>query len=177
MKSFLVFQTIILTGFLSLSSNQNKQQEDCKVLIPEIADSYEGDCKNGLADGHGVASGIDQYKGKFKKGLPHGRGTYTWQNGSVYKGRWRKGERDGRGTYIKFIDNEEMVSKGIWQADTFLRDRRTKEYSVGHVLNVDRYTIRKIDEPSHDNNIDKHADDYNSWHGQKYKTGVLASSI
>ena len=32
------------------------------------------------------------------------------------------------------------------------------------------------DEPSHDKVFDTHADDYNSWHGHKYKTGVLASS-
>ncbi len=145
MKTILFFQAILFTGILSMSTNP-LQQNDCRVLIPEIAENYKGDCKNGLAHGQGVASGTDHYKGKFKEGLPHGRGTYTWEDGSIYKGRWREGERDGRGTYVKIVDNEEMISKGIWQADTFLRDRRTKEYSVGHVLNVDRYTIRKIDE-------------------------------
>ncbi len=53
-------------------------------------------------------------------------------------------------------------------------------YQLSKELLKDIYKLSSSfpsDEPSHDKVFDTHADDYNSWHGQKYKTGVLASSI
>ena len=53
-------------------------QTNCKVLDSDIAGSYVGGCKDGLADGKGEARGRDSYVGEFKAGLPHGQGTYVW---------------------------------------------------------------------------------------------------
>jgi len=38
-------------------------QEACLVLKPQIANRYDGECKNGLAHGKGIASGLDRYEG------------------------------------------------------------------------------------------------------------------
>jgi hypothetical protein len=69
----------------------------CKVLDKDIAESYEGDCLNGLAHGQGVAKGKDYYAGSFSKGLENGEGTYQWAGGDVYKGEWKDGRRTGWG--------------------------------------------------------------------------------
>lgn len=69
----------------------------CRVLDPDIADEYQGDCKDGLADGHGIAKGRDTYEGDFREGKPHGEGKYAWFNGDVYKGSWVEGRRNGWG--------------------------------------------------------------------------------
>jgi len=33
--------------------------QECKVLVENLSDSYEGECKKGLANGHGKAEGDD----------------------------------------------------------------------------------------------------------------------
>ncbi len=48
-------------------------------------------------------------------------------------------------------------------------------YQLSKELVKDIYKLSSSfpsDEPSHDIVFDTHADNYNSWHGQKYKTGV-----
>lgn len=140
------FSIIFFLAVQLFFHEKTSAQEQCKVLIPEIAETYEGGCRDGLAHGQGRAEGIDVYEGRFRNGLPHGRGTYTWSDGRMYDGRWREGKRDGRGTYIDIRDGEESAETGVWQADTFLRERRQRPYTMGHVLNVERYTIRKVDD-------------------------------
>jgi len=44
-----------------------KQTTNCKVLSVKLQVSYEGECKNRLANGEGTARGIDTYQGKFKE--------------------------------------------------------------------------------------------------------------
>lgn len=122
-------------------------QENCKVLIEEISETYEGKCKNGLAHGKGIAKGEDTYEGRFKKGLPHGKGIYIWANGNKYDGRWKEGERHGRGTF--YFTNEkgaEETKKGYWKNDTLINNIRTTGYNIGHVINLERYSIKKKDE-------------------------------
>ena len=90
-------------------------QETCKVLMPEIAQKYEGKCKKGLAHGRGIAQGKDTYKGSFKHGLPDGKGTYTWSTGERYEGDWKFGKREGVGTYFyKDNDGQAVMKTGIW---------------------------------------------------------------
>jgi len=134
--------------FVLYPATEIQAGDECEVLLPEISEEYEGGCRNGLAHGMGEASGDDRYEGRFRRGFPDGRGTYVWSDGSIYEGRWREGKRDGRGVY-KFIEDGVMKTKsGVWQADTFLRERVSRPYTVGHVLNVERYTVKKIaDEP------------------------------
>ncbi|MEI6061185.1 MAG: hypothetical protein WCR72_10775, partial [Bacteroidota bacterium] len=57
-------------------------QEKCRVLKPELVGTYEGKCKDGLANGKGIAIGTDRYEGQFTKGFPQGYGTYTWSTGA-----------------------------------------------------------------------------------------------
>ncbi len=95
-------------------------QEKCIVLVPEIAEQYVGGCKKGLADGHGVAMGLDKYEGDFKKGYPDGNGIYTWSTGESYEGEWKKGKRHGEGKYI-YIDNGKLiVQEGIWENGNYV---------------------------------------------------------
>ena len=82
----------LITPFLLVASVIHfsySQVGDCKVLKPEIAGIYSGDCKKGLANGKGIAEGIDKYEGKFKDGLPHGNGTYQYANGEIYQGDFK----------------------------------------------------------------------------------------
>lgn len=143
MKTLYVSLFFNLFALLSLSINAQEQQ-DCRVLLPALEGTYEGGCRNGLAHGRGIAVGEDRYEGRFREGLPHGTGIYTWSDGRVYDGRWRNGLRHGRGMYYHFEDGELTTLSGVWQADTFLRERRQRPYTVGVALNVERYTVRKV---------------------------------
>ncbi len=74
------------------------EEEKCRVMDPDIADDYKGECKEGLANGKGISKGRDTYEGDFLNGKPHGKGTYSWYNGDVYTGDWIDGLRQGWGT-------------------------------------------------------------------------------
>lgn len=139
------FSLIVLTNLLLLfSAYCYGQQNSCKVLIPEIAEMYEGSCKNGLAHKKGIARGTDTYEGYFRKGLPHGNGSYTWSNGDVYTGRWRNGKRHGKGTFT-FIQTDSLKRyTGLWKNDIYIGEEKVPPYSVGHVINLKKFTIRKI---------------------------------
>jgi hypothetical protein len=78
------YRSILIIALIS-GNIVYSQQNDCKVLKPEISDSYSGGCKNGLAEGKGVARGIDYYEGQFNKGMPAGKGTYYWADGTYYE--------------------------------------------------------------------------------------------
>ena len=65
-------------------------QTNCKVLDSDIAGSYAGACKDGLAHGKGTAKGKDAYEGDFIAGWPHGKGTYKWASGNSYTGDWQQ---------------------------------------------------------------------------------------
>ena len=67
------------------------------MLADSLKGTYEGDCKNGKADGKGKATGTDSYDGEFKNGLPDGIGKYNWKSGDYYEGEWKKGLKDGKG--------------------------------------------------------------------------------
>lgn len=73
----------------------------CRVLSQNLADSYSGGCKNGLAHGEGMAKGAHEYRGMFADGKPHGKGAYSWQNGDRYEGDWFDGKMHGRGSLVE----------------------------------------------------------------------------
>jgi hypothetical protein len=60
---------------------------------------YEGDIKDGKANGHGTTKWTDGavYVGKYKNDLWHGRGKMKWANGEVYEGSFMNGLRHGKG--------------------------------------------------------------------------------
>lgn len=97
-----------------------QEPANCKVLLPEISGSYEGECKKGLADGLGKATGVDQYEGEFKKGYPNGKGKYTWKNGDSYDGEWGKGMRNGYGQMTIKAEPKDSITVGYWSDNTFI---------------------------------------------------------
>jgi len=116
------------------------QQGDCKVLLPRLAGTYEGDCRKGLASGKGIAQGIDRYTGEFKKGLPDGQGVYRWADGNFYDGYWRQGLRDGAG---KMIYSSDSSLTGYWRADKYIGAKEIKNYEVLQSLYVARSTFTR----------------------------------
>ena len=51
-------------------------------------DTYDGDYKNDLKDGHGVFrwSTLDTYEGEVRNGVRHGKGVYRYADGRFYAG-------------------------------------------------------------------------------------------
>ncbi|TSA39004.1 MAG: hypothetical protein D4R64_01040 [Porphyromonadaceae bacterium] len=141
MKRAILFAGILtISLFVSVINAQN----DCKVLMPGISDSYTGSCKQGLADGPGEAFGIDQYKGKFKKGFPDGVGTYIWQTGETYKGEWKKGLREGDGKYtFKFMGRDSVLA-GVWKEDKYIGERALAPYVIDYRNNIGRVSCMKV---------------------------------
>ncbi len=94
--------------------------EDCRVMVPALQGTYEGKCKNGLAQGKGTARGTDTYTGFFTKGYPNGKGVYIWASGDKYNGEWNMGIREGEGTYTRTFDGKDSVIAGIWKDDLYV---------------------------------------------------------
>ena len=69
MKHLIIFFSLFLATHISVAQTAN-----CNVLLDAIKGTYTGGCKNGKADGEGVAQGTDSYEGSFKNGLPEGIG-------------------------------------------------------------------------------------------------------
>jgi len=87
--------------------------QECRVLLDAIAGNYSGDCKKGLAHGHGKAvGGSAVYEGEFRKGWPDGEGTITFADGRKYTGEWKNGEIYGYGEYK---GAEANVQKGYFK--------------------------------------------------------------
>lgn len=104
------------------------QTEDCRVLLDDIAGSYEGDCHKRKAHGVGKAIGKDTYEGEFKKGYPDGKGKYTWINGDYYEGTFVKGKREGEGKMVYASVNADSVLTGYWEDDLYQgADRSSSE--------------------------------------------------
>ena len=117
-------------------------QQDCKVLMPKISDTYVGKCKKGLAHGKGKAVGIDTYEGSFKKGLPNGFGIYTSSTGEIYEGKWKNGLRHGKGKYTCNINNKDSLLVGIWQNDIYIGPKPEKPQII-HEEYIERYTFSR----------------------------------
>ena len=131
-----IFTFFIMTGF---------SQEECKVLKKEIAETYDGECKSGLAHGHGKAEGTDIYEGDFKKGLPQGEGRYTWENGDVYVGDWKKGLRNGEGLFKFRSGKNDSIVSGIWQNDEY-KGPKVERPEVKQMVGIDKYHLSRRDD-------------------------------
>lgn len=139
MKTYRPVVIIVLAVFLVAFTYA---QDNCKVLVPELAGTYVGKCKKGLANGKGKAVGLDTYEGNFRKGLPNGEGVYTWANGSVYDGRWVFGQRDGEGVYKFNYAGNNSIQKGIWKDDKYIGKKPRKPQLIRMEF-VTRYNFRR----------------------------------
>lgn len=132
--------------FVIVYSNQGAlyaQNQDCKVLLPEISAAYTGKCKNGLAHGKGKASGTDSYEGKFKNGLPHGYGVYTWANNDRYEGNFYNGQMEGKGIFKGKINGKDTVFAGFWKKGELSHKILPPKYQIVIARNVQRYTFTR----------------------------------
>lgn len=142
MKTKYWITTILLVTTMIHFSNA--QVGNCKVLKPEIALSYSGDCKKGLANGKGIAEGKDKYEGKFKDGLPHGKGTYQYANGDVYEGDFKSGMKSGNGKFTFKYLGKDSTYMGIWKEDQLVKKVVPPAYTVSQSFNIQRYNVRKV---------------------------------
>lgn len=117
--------------------------QECKVLKNEIAAKYTGECKKGLANGKGIAEGIDTYEGRFKEGLPHGSGTYKYANGDIYNGDFKNGLRDGNGKFTFKYLGKDSTYNGLWNNDKLVKKIVPAAYTISQKTNVQRYTVQK----------------------------------
>ena len=141
-----VLPVMVIVLFLATGSVYS--QSVCRVLLPAISTTYTGDCKNGLADGVGQATGEDYYKGEFVKGLPQGKGTYVWKNGATYNGDWKKGMRDGKGLYSYRFENTDSILEGLWKEDKYLGKKALAPYVIEYRNGIGRVScMRTGDRP------------------------------
>jgi hypothetical protein len=117
----------------------------CKVLMSSLQGTYEGGCKNDLAQGKGTAKGTDTYTGNFRNGLPHGKGVYFSANGEVYDGQWTNGLRDGEGTVTLKINGRDSVQTGIWKENIYTGPKPDMP-KVIHKVNVVSATFTRMGE-------------------------------
>lgn len=142
MKTRHLLTTISL--LISVIHFSYSQSENCKVLKPEIATSYSGDCKKGLANGNGIAIGTDKYLGNFKNGLPNGNGSYQFANGDIYEGDFKNGLKDGNGKFTFKYLGKDSTYMGIWKDDKLIKKIVPPAYIVNQKNNIQRYTFQKI---------------------------------
>ena len=120
--------------------------DSCRVLLPEISGEYYGPCKDGYADGKGLAKGVDTYAGLFKGGLPHGRAEYTYKNGNCYKGAFSHGLKHGIGRFTYYIDGKEQILKGYWSNGEYAGISKPDEfYRVTNISGIEHYSINKAE--------------------------------
>ena len=97
--------------------------QDCGVLDPELKGYYAGPCKDGLAEGEGVARGTAEYRGGFRAGKKHGQGVKSWPNGDRYEGGFAEDRREGQGKY--------SWGRGPWDGEShegpYVNDKRHGE--------------------------------------------------
>jgi hypothetical protein len=129
--------------FLFAFSLTLRSQDSCKVLLPALQGTYQGDCKRGLAHGDGYAVGKDKYKGHFKKGYPDGMGTYVWADGSIYTGAWKMGKREGEGSFTFWIDGHDSTLTGLWKDDEYI-GKAVRKPTVTMNKFVDSYSFQKL---------------------------------
>ncbi|MFO7827219.1 MAG: MORN repeat-containing protein [Bacteroidales bacterium] len=141
----IIYSITLLTFILAflIEIPAQTEQTDCKVLVKEISDFYSGECKDGLANGEGIAKGIDTYEGKFKNGLPHGKGKYVWENGNYFIGKFKKGKKHGTGEL--YIAEKDNIIKVKYKNDELVDDG-TRPYTINNSVNVNTVKIRKYEE-------------------------------
>jgi len=140
-----IFFFVILLFCFMPNSYAQKESTDCKVLLQEIAGSYKGDCKNGLADGKGTATGEDSYTGTFVNGLPEGKGVYKYKNGNMFSGYWKNGLKNGKGEFKSSINGRASIVKGYWKDGEYSGiTEPDEEYRITNLTGIENYSIKNV---------------------------------
>ena len=111
----------LLASLCLQASAQATPPPACRVLDPELAMAYQGDCHNGLAEGTAQARGTAHYQGQFQAGKKHGQGTKTWPNGDRYDGQFNQDQKHGEGRYEW---GPRALTPGARYQGQFQQDRR-----------------------------------------------------
>lgn len=130
-------------------------QSPCRVLAQELEGTYQGGCKDGLAEGYGEAKGTAHYRGAFRAGRRHGAGTYVGPTGDTYSGPWANDEPTGAPTPQMLVrarmDKERQVAVarlGLKVCRKVTVGISESEWIRGVVVEMGEATIGvKIDDP------------------------------
>ena len=137
-----LFILIVLSRTLLMAQN-----DSCKVLVKEIAGTYNGDCLNGLANGKGLSKGKDTYVGNFVNGFPDGKGKYTYENGNVFTGYWSNGLKNGQGKFVYFIEGKKYVQEGYWTDDNYIGlSNQNDFYRITNRSGTEDFEIKKVND-------------------------------
>jgi len=138
---------LIVLVIQNFSTSAQENTSDCKVLMKGISEHYQGECKNGLAEGNGIAKGADIYIGSFRKGFPDGKGVYKYKDGPTYTGYWKKGLKDGEGELRYMVNGKDSVITGVWKADKYASKlKKADDYKILNQNNIDNYSIKRTDQ-------------------------------
>lgn len=139
------YEILVFALLLSVSNLFSQQKDSCKVLMIEISGIYQGNCKNGLANGKGTAKGEDTYVGMFKNGFPDGKGKYTYKNGNVFSGYWSNGLKEGNGVFKYFVNGEVFTQKGFWEKGEYVGATNPDDlYRVTSSIGIEHYSIKRV---------------------------------
>jgi hypothetical protein len=142
MKPF--HRALLCLGIFSLeisSSSAQKDSANCKVLQPNLAGLYTGDCRNGLANGKGDARGQYHYVGTFKNGLADGEGTLYYEDSSYYAGQFQDGIKEGKGEeHFARRPKPDSVVKGFWSGGEY----RGKRYITYNFSSTEQFDLTQI---------------------------------
>jgi hypothetical protein len=136
----------LVSNFLNFSFVYAQQDNSsCKVTQAELAGTYTGECKNGLANGKGDAKGLYHYTGSFKDGMPNGDGIYYVSDSEYYSGNFQDGIKEGKGEmhYVRKAMPDSIV-KGYWSAGEF----KGKKYTTYAFSTTEQFDATSIT-PSH----------------------------
>jgi len=137
------FRVVFLFGYLICASTIAQNKKECEVIMQGLNDTYEGECKKGIANGEGTASGeLGHYKGSFKKGFPNGEGKLTYGEETYYEGEWKYGKRHGEG---QMVFNKDSAQVGYWEDGEYIGKYRY-EYKVTETFGPIRVSIKKLDD-------------------------------
>jgi hypothetical protein len=117
-------------------------QTECRVLDPELFGTYQGGCKDGLAEGYGEAKGTAEYRGGFRTGRKQGKGVKTWPSGDRFEGDFVDDRKEGTG---KYSWSSRGASAGENYSGAYLNDRR-QGYGVYEWPSGDRYAGQWTDD-------------------------------
>jgi len=100
-------------------------QRLCRVVDHDIADYYEGECKNSFAHGKGKARGKNnEYEGDFVAGKKQGYGVYKWADGTTYEGSWEEDARHGWGKFYR--KGTSYIDPGFYRETYWYQDIEKK---------------------------------------------------